>query len=131
MRIDCFREESSRRLVPLTGIDLIKVWPGPFPGQQHAPGVLHSDGFDPGINKKEMGESRCFLPFLGAADRDRTGTLFRARDFKSLVSACSTTPAAIDYDNTIFLCRQVTAGPDSEHKHPDNCPGTSQAPVNS
>ena len=52
-------------------------------------------------------------------------------DFKSLVSACSTTPAAIDYDNTIFLCRQVTAGPDSGHKHPDNCPGTSQAPANS
>ena len=32
-------------------------------------------------------------PFFGAADRDRTGTLFRARDFKSLVSACSTTAA--------------------------------------
>ena len=33
----------------------------------------------------------CF--FRGAADRDRTGTLFRARDFKSLVSAYSTTAA--------------------------------------
>ena len=31
--------------------------------------------------------------YYGAADRDRTGTLFRARDFKSLVSACSTTAA--------------------------------------
>ena len=31
--------------------------------------------------------------FFGAGDRDRTGTLFTARDFKSLVSACSTTPA--------------------------------------
>ena len=29
----------------------------------------------------------------GAADRGRTGTLFRARDFKSLVSAYSTTAA--------------------------------------
>ena len=31
--------------------------------------------------------------FSGAADRGRTGTLFRARDFKSLVSAYSTTAA--------------------------------------
>ena len=31
----------------------------------------------------------------GAADRDRTGTLFPARDFKSLVSAYSTTAAGI------------------------------------
>ena len=29
----------------------------------------------------------------GAGDRDRTGTDFTPRDFKSLVSACSTTPA--------------------------------------
>ncbi len=36
------------------------------------------------------------LLFFGAADRDRTGTLFRARDFKSLVSACSTTAANVD-----------------------------------
>ena len=34
----------------------------------------------------------CFL--FGAGDRDRTGTRFTARDFKSLVSACSTTPAS-------------------------------------
>ena len=31
--------------------------------------------------------------FHGAADRGRTGSLFRARDFKSLVSAYSTTAA--------------------------------------
>ena len=31
--------------------------------------------------------------FFGAGDRDRTGTDFTPRDFKSLVSACSTTPA--------------------------------------
>ena len=40
--------------------------------------------------------------FFGAGDRDRTGTLFRARDFKSLVSACSTTPAVNWYFNTVF-----------------------------
>ena len=33
---------------------------------------------------------RCLI---GAGNRDRTGTLFTARDFKSLVSACSTIPA--------------------------------------
>ena len=32
---------------------------------------------------------------FGAGDRDRTGTLFTARDFKSLVSAYSTTPALL------------------------------------
>ena len=31
----------------------------------------------------------------GAADRGRTGTLFTARDFKSLVSAYSTTAAGM------------------------------------
>ena len=34
--------------------------------------------------------------FFGAADRDRTGTDFTPRDFKSLVSACSTTAAYIE-----------------------------------
>ena len=33
------------------------------------------------------------MTFIGAADRDRTGTDFTPRDFKSLVSACSTTAA--------------------------------------
>ena len=33
------------------------------------------------------------VPFAGAADRNRTGTLFTARDFKSLVSTYSTTTA--------------------------------------
>ena len=31
--------------------------------------------------------------FRGAADRDRTGTVFLPRDFKSLASACSATAA--------------------------------------
>ena len=42
--------------------------------------------------------SRCTLLMVthfGAADRDRTGTDFTPRDFKSLVSACSTTAASV------------------------------------
>ena len=35
----------------------------------------------------------CLSLLLGAGDRDRTGTDFTPRDFKSLVSACSTTAA--------------------------------------
>ena len=66
---------------------------------------------------------------FGAGDRDRTGTLFTARDFKSLVSACSTTPAADSYDITFLSNRQVTAGPGSGRRGPGNCPGTSQAPA--
>ena len=31
--------------------------------------------------------------WLGAGDRDRTGTVVPPRDFKSLASACSATPA--------------------------------------
>ena len=67
-------------------------------------------GFDPGhfgIIRKER--PRWGLSFLGAGDRDRTGTLFRARDFKSLVSACSTTPASIAYPNTFLPHRQANA----------------------
>ena len=44
------------------------------------------------IPKKEEAKASSFF---GAGDRDRTGTLFTARDFKSLVSACSTTPADV------------------------------------
>ena len=39
---------------------------------------------------------------FGAADRGRTGTLFRARDFKSLVSAYSTTAAYLHSETKIF-----------------------------
>ncbi len=44
------REANASRflLVPLTGLDLIKEWPGPFPGQPHAPGVLHLEWFESG-----------------------------------------------------------------------------------
>ena len=34
-------------LVPLTGLDLIKEWPGPIPRQQQSPGLLHFDLFEP------------------------------------------------------------------------------------
>ena len=49
------------------------------------------------------------LAFSGAADRDRTGTDFTPRDFKSLVSACSTTAAWMtdSYGITFFPPRQV------------------------
>ena len=55
-------------------------------------GHLHLDGFDsvPITSKRERHKP---LPFTGAADRNRTGTLFTARDFKSLVSTYSTTAA--------------------------------------
>ncbi len=45
------------------------------------------------IEPKKRRFSKESRRFYGAGDRDRTGTLFTARDFKSLVSACSTTPA--------------------------------------
>ena len=38
--------------------------------------------------------------FTGAADRDRTGTVKRPRDFKSLASACFATPAYPPYRTT-------------------------------
>ena len=48
-----------------------------------------------GNKKGELQYAICVLKLsIGAGDRDRTGTLFTARDFKSLVSACSTTPTS-------------------------------------
>ena len=55
-------------------------------------GHRHSDGFDPSCNGTKKGHP-VGVSFFGAADRDRTGTDFTPRDFKSLVSACSTTAA--------------------------------------
>ena len=66
---------------------------------------------------------------FGAADGTRTRTVSLPGDFKSPVSTDSTTAAAIDYDNTIFKFRQVTAGPDSAHRHPGSNPETSSAPA--
>ena len=49
----------------------------------------------------------------GAGNRTRTGTLFTARDFKSLVSTYSTTPADVGcmnqrgtYNSTFWVFRQ-------------------------
>ena len=49
--------------------------------------------FDPGTLRKNPDTPPRGIGIFGAADRGRTGTLFRARDFKSLVSAYSTTAA--------------------------------------
>ena len=83
--------------------------------------------------------SSCTLPerappnggaLSGAGDRDRTGTLFTARDFKSLVSACSTTPAYCKgYGITFFPLRQVTTDPDSKQRQAGSDPGTSSVPA--
>ena len=51
------------------------------------------------------------LYWFGAGNRNRTGTLFRARDFKSLVSTYSTMPAQLGYRNTIFRFRQDESPP--------------------
>ena len=91
-------------------IDFIKVSPPSSRRQATVHRTVALYGFDPGhfgITRKER--PRWGLSFLGAGDRDRTGTLFRARDFKSLVSACSTTPASIAYPNTFLPHRQANA----------------------
>ena len=44
------------------------------------------------------------MGFIGAGDRTRTGTLFTARDFKSLVSTYSTTPAGVEIIIAHFGC---------------------------
>ena len=47
----------------------------------------------PVLTQRHQKRGGLSLLFFGAADRDRTGTDFTPRDFKSLVSACSTTAA--------------------------------------
>ena len=46
---------------------------------------------------------------FGAGNRNRTGTLFTGRDFKSLVSTYSTMPASFCYRNIVSLFRQEKA----------------------
>ena len=72
----------------------IMVW---FPSSREPPAVHRTAAFKwvrvrhLYTNKKR--EAAC-LPFLiGAGNRTRTGTLFTARDFKSLVSTDFTMPA--------------------------------------
>ena len=74
--------------------------------------------------------------FVGAGNRTRTGTLFTARDFKSLVSTDFTMPAwLLRNDSTLFPFRQVmeqknriTAGQCSMQRQANNAPGTNPAP---
>ena len=48
-------------------------------------GHLHINGFDPiPLCPKEKEGGICLSLFLGAGDRDRTGTVFTPRDFKLL-----------------------------------------------
>ena len=83
----------------LTGIDLHflslakenKGSPRSSPRRQCS-SALHLDRFDSGQHVKN-GMPRWGNPFFGAADRNRTGTDFTPRDFKSLVSTYSTTTA--------------------------------------
>ena len=76
-------------------------------GQQASAGHLHSVGFVSRLRRKinaqtPMGPVHLF----GAGNRNRTGTDFTPRDFKSLVSTYSTMPASLSYRNTIFAFRQ-------------------------
>ena len=47
---------------------------------------------------------------FGAADRGRTGTLFTANDFKSFVSAYSTTAASMNFSGKTEVSCEVRAG---------------------
>ena len=61
--------------------------------QQVSTGHLHLDGFDSVQDQKKR--DALHPSSFGAADRNRTGTDFTPRDFKSLVSTYSTTAAYI------------------------------------
>ena len=63
------------------------------PREQQSPGLLHLIGSIPVYHRDQIKREAEASLFIGAGDRDRTGTLFTARDFKSLVSANSTTAA--------------------------------------
>ena len=49
--------------------------------------------YEMGENEKVKIPNAVAFGIFGAADRDRTGTVFLPRDFKSLASACSATAA--------------------------------------
>ena len=80
-------------ILPLTGIDLIKVSLGPALASNTPPACCIKSVRSRSYLTINNPQPRWGCGLFGAADRDRTGTLFRARDFKSLVSACSTTAA--------------------------------------
>ena len=58
------------------------------------------------------GTPRWGVPLFGAADRNRTGTDFTPRDFKSLVSTYSTTAAYLIIMDLRPMCRCPVAVPD-------------------
>ena len=60
---------------------------------QMSTGHLHLDGFESGSIPTRKREATASLFLVGAGNRTRTGTLFTARDFKSLVSTDFTMPA--------------------------------------
>ena len=73
--------------------------------QQPATGRLHLNGFDSWLLQQKT-RPPLGVGSFGAGNRNRTGTLFTARDFKSLVSTYSTMPASFCYRSTILTFRQ-------------------------
>ena len=63
--------------------------------------------------------------WFGAGDRTRTGTLFGARDFKSLVSTYSTTPAIVKLFYHVFpeASRRKSCGALRVGQNPCEMPG--------
>ena len=114
------RQRSSICRFPATGIDLhflfllekenncshqfLNWW------QQVSTGHLHLDGFDSLVAGDKKRERQKPLSFFGAGNRNRTGTDFTPRDFKSLVSTYSTMPASFRYRSTKFPFRQGERG---------------------
>ena len=74
--------------------------------QQVSTGHLHINGFDSASLRNKKREAFASLFLFGAGNRNRTGTLFTARDFKSLVSTYSTMPASFQYRNIVLGVRQ-------------------------
>ena len=124
-------------MVPATGLDYTIVahqflnWCAATVHRTVAFSLFESD-----YQQKEKRETERSLFFLGAGNRTRTGTLLRARDFKSLVSTDFTMPAwLLTNDSTLFPFRQVmeqknriTAGQCSMQRQVNNAPGTNPVP---
>ena len=80
-----------------------------------ATGKSDLDGFDSRLQSKIIAQAPLgSAQLFGAGNRNRTGTLFTARDFKSLVSTYSTMPASFRYRSTNFACRQEERGQKKE-----------------
>ena len=97
--------------------------------QRYATGISHLDRFDSAIYIQKADTPTGYLLF-GAANRNRTGTLFTARDFKSLVSTCSTIAAwEHGYGITFVGVRQVKADPNSAGRALSSFPKTTAVPA--